>query len=105
MILPLAITHVEIRWVIKVVFPSASFRSCLELNELFKSIFSDSAIASAFQLSKTKCLCYIRYSIAPFIRNLLSNDIKLSPFFSVVFDDCLNKVMQQSQADTQVIFW
>ena len=55
MLLPLAVAHTEIRWAVKVVMSSASFRSCLQLNDLFRTMFSDSSIASAFQLSKTKC--------------------------------------------------
>ena len=68
-------------------------------------MFSDSAIASAFQLSKLKCSYYISFGLAPFIKHLLTKDINLSPIFSVMFDESLNKIMQQSQMDIQIRFW
>ena len=55
----MTVAHAEIQCVIKVVVSSSSFRSCLELNELFKTMFSDIVIASSFQISKTKCFYYV----------------------------------------------
>ena len=40
----------EIRWALKMVTMHASFRSCLNLNELFSTMFPD----SDFKMSKTK---------------------------------------------------
>ena len=45
MLKSVSVAHAEIRLVIKVVMSSSSSRSCLELNELFKAMFSDSVIA------------------------------------------------------------
>ena len=105
MLKSVSVSHAEIRWVIKVVLSSSSFRSCLELNELFKAMFSDSAIASSFQLSKTKCSYYVNYGLAPFIKDLLAKDVRSSPYFSVLFNESLNNILQQSQMDIQLRFW
>ena len=91
MLKSVSVSHAEIRWVIKVVLSSLSFRSSLELHELFKAMFSDSAIASSFQLSKTRCSYYVNYGLAPFIKDLLAKDVRYSPYFSVLFDESLNK--------------
>ena len=40
----------EIRWALKVVMMDASYRSCLDLNQLFEVMFSDSDIAKKFQM-------------------------------------------------------
>ena len=48
MLKSVSVAHAEIHWVIKFVISTSSFRSCLELNELFKAVFSDSVIASSF---------------------------------------------------------
>ena len=38
-----SVAHVEIRGVIKVVISISSFRPCLELNELFKAMISETS--------------------------------------------------------------
>ena len=45
LIIPLSVSKAEIRWVLKIVSSSFSLRSCLNLNALFKEMFSDSKIA------------------------------------------------------------
>ena len=86
-----SVAHAEIRWVIKVAMSSSSLRSCSELNELFKAMFSDSVIASSFQLSKTKCSYYANHALAPFINDLAAKDLR-SRYFSVLFDESLKSI-------------
>ena len=50
-----AASHAEIYWAVKVLWSHLSYRSCLNLNELFRKMFPDSQVAKSFQLSKTKC--------------------------------------------------
>ena len=38
-----------------------SYRSCLNISDLFKTMFSDSEIAKSFKLSKTKAAYYAVY--------------------------------------------
>ena len=64
--MPVSVSTAEIRWFLKVVSSSFSLRSCLNLNALFKEMFSDSEIAENFKLSKTKCGYYLTYGIAPY---------------------------------------
>ena len=45
---------VEIGWGLKTVMMHASYRSCLNLNELFMVMFSDSNIAQNFRMIKVK---------------------------------------------------
>ena len=54
----------EIRWALKMVTMHAFFRSCLNLNELFSTMFPDSDIATNFKMSKTKAAYLINYGIA-----------------------------------------
>ena len=65
MVIPVNSLRAEILWTLKVVTSHFSLRSCLGLNELFRVMFSDSKIASSFQLSKTKCSYFINYGLAP----------------------------------------
>ena len=47
----------------------------------------------------------MKYGIAPWVNGRLKNEIASSPFFSVLFDESLNKKMQKNQMDVQIRFW
>ena len=69
LIILLSVLKAEIRWVLKVVSSSFSLRLCLNLNALFKEMFSDSKIAENLKLSKSKCGYYVTYGIAPYLKS------------------------------------
>ena len=62
----------EILWCLKVVMSHFSYRSCLDLNDLIKRMFSDSEVSAQFSLSKTKC----RYMILS-TNSLLLREIRV----------------------------
>ena len=103
--IPALVTKAEIIWTLKVVMSHFSLRSCLELNELFKSMFPDSTVASKFSLSKTKCSYLINFGLAPFYLDNLLADIKKSPVFSLSYDETMNKILQNEQMDCGVRYW
>ena len=51
-VVPEAATDSEIRWCLRNVLSSYSFRSCDGLDDLFRSMFSDSTIAEKFWLTE-----------------------------------------------------
>ena len=104
-ILPDAVTDAEIRWTLKNVLSSFSFRSSDGLSDLFKSMFPDSAIAQKFTLQKDKCAYYINYGIAPHFRSVLVGEVQKSEFFAASFDESLNSVIQMGQMDLVVNYW
>ena len=79
--------------------------SCLELGEAPKAMFPDSAIASNFTLSKTKCAYVVKHGISPWIKQNLQTMIKESAFFSVSYEESLNRKMKEQQMDIQVRYW
>ena len=95
----------EIRWALKVVMMHASYRSCLDLNQLFEVMFSDSDIAKEFQMSKTKVSYVIIFGLADYFYNSLTTLVKKSPFYSLHFDESLNKVLSKEQMDLQIRFY
>ena len=105
MISTLAVSHAEIRWALKVLTSHHSFRSCLNLNQLFHEMFPDSEIAKSFQLSKTKCAYYIVYGLAPYFMEILLQEVRKSPTYSILFDESLNHQRQEEQMDVQIRFW
>ena len=58
-----------------------------------------------FTFSKDKCSYYINYSIKPYYKSVLTNEIKASPYYSKSFDETLNKITQQEQMDIYVALW
>ena len=68
-------------------------------------MFCDSEIAAKFSLSKTKCGYYINYGLAPYFKDKLVKEVKNSPYFTVQFDESLNKIFQKEQMDAQVRYW
>ena len=102
---PLSVVSAEIRWALKSVLSHFSMRSCLDVNSLFKAMFPDSEIARKFQMSKTKIGYFITFGIAPYFKQILLEEIKKSPFYSVLFDESLNRIFQEEQMDVQVRYW
>ena len=95
----------EIRWALKVVMMHASYRSCLDLNQLFEVMFSDSDIAKKFQMNKTKVSYVIIFGLADYFYNSLITLVKKSPFYSLLFHGCLKKVLSKKQMDLQIHFY
>lgn len=99
------VLHAEIKWCLKVVKSNFSFRSCDRINNLFIDMFSDSVIAKKIQLGRTKCAYFVNFGIAPHVKSLLIKEIKLSPFYSLSFDESMNRVLQSEQMDIQIRHW
>ena len=54
-------------------------------------MFKDSPIARDFKLSKTKCSYVIKFGLAPYFQNVLVSEIQKSLYYSVSFDEALNR--------------
>ena len=48
------VTRAEIMWALEILMNNYSYKSCVEKDQLFTSMFPDSSIAQKFQLGKTK---------------------------------------------------
>ena len=95
----------ELLWAHRVVMCHQSYRSCLGLNRLFKSMLNDSQIAKKFALSKIKCAYLIKYGMAPYFKETLVESVKRSPDFAFSFDESLNSAFQEEQMDCLIRFW
>lgn len=104
-VIPIAIAEAEIRWVMKVVLSHFSLRSNLDIKELFCCMFPDSEIAKRVSMSKTKCAYFINFGLAPYYKQRLVNSVKESPFYALLFDESLNRVIQTEQMDVVVRYW
>ena len=101
------VVDAEIRWVLKNVMSTYSFRSSYDIAELFAKMFPDRAIANAksFRLKKDKCIYFLNYGIAPHFQSLLLTGVNDSEFYCISFDERLNSVMQKGQMDLVENYW
>ena len=65
----------------------------------------DSKIAENFKLSKTKCRHYLTYGIAPYLKSNIAKSILKAPYFTIMFDESSNSVLQNEQMDIQIRYW
>ena len=72
MLTAVSVSHAEIRWVLKVLTSHLSYRSCLNLNSLFTTMFPDSLIAKSFKLSKQNVLTMLSMACSTFQRTVSS---------------------------------
>jgi len=100
-----SVTKSEILWALKIVMNHMSYRSCLDVGELFQTMFSDSQIAQKFAMSKTKAAYSIVHGLAPYFKEKLDEDIKKCPIFVACFDEALNKIAQRGQMDIVIRYW
>ena len=103
-VLSSAVMAAEIKWALKIVTSHFSFRSCLDINELLRSMFRDSHIAKSFKLSKTKCAYLRNFGIAPYFKEVLKKEIINAPVFSRLFDQSMNCILQNEQLDIHIGF-
>ena len=98
-------TDAEIRWTLKNVLSSFSFRSCNRLSVLFKAMFPDSTVAEKFSPQNGKCLYYLNHGIAPHFRSILVGEVQKSEYYAASFDESQNSVIQMGQMDLVVNYW
>ena len=100
-----AVMAAEIKWALKIVTSHFSFRSCSDINELFRSMFSDSRIAKSFKLSKTKFAYLINFGVGSYFKEVLRKELINAPVFSLLFDESMNHILQNEQLDVHIRFW
>ena len=103
--LQVLVTTAEWRMILRIVKNHDSFRLCLGLRTDLKAMFPDSQIAGDFTLSKTKCAYVVKYGIAPWLKENLRKVISESPFYSISYDESLNRQMEEQQMDLQLRYW
>lgn len=93
----------EIMWTLNLITTHQSYKSAETSSKLFQAMFCDSEIARNFACGERKTAYISVFGIAEHFQSLLMKDIT-GPFV-VLFDESLNKKMQQKQMDVHVRFW
>ena len=66
-------------------------------------MFSDSDIAKKFQMSKIKVSYVIIFGLAYYFCNSLITLVKKSPFYTLLFDESLNKVLRKKHGSSNTL--
>lgn len=76
----------EILWALKCAKSNFSFASNNGNNNLFATMFPDSAIAKSYKMAETKCKYMLQFGVYPWLLEDLKEDIKGKPI-SFLFDE------------------
>ena len=98
-------TKAEILWCLQVVANHTSLRTGASGANVFARMFPDSEIAKSMQLGKDKIKYNITYGLSVYFADELERLVSKSQFYSVSFDESLNKITQCGQMDIHVRFW
>lgn len=95
----------EIRWALKHVVAGYSDNAVENETDIFRVMFPDSKIAASMELGKTKLKYIVNHGLAPYFKDLLKERVLKSQWFSVSFDESLNKSIQECEMDLIIRFW
>ena len=98
-------TKAEIIWCFNSVYNHLSQSAAGKSVDVMKLMFTDSEIAAAMKLSRTKIGYTIAYDLGPYFQSQLLDEIRDSHHFCVSFDESLNTISQKEQQDIWVRFW
>lgn len=98
-----SVSEAEVFWCLHIVMTHSSLRTGATGTNLFPIMFSDSNIAKSMHLAKDK-IKYITYCISVHFASELVKILAASSFYSISFDEFLNKIMQRGQMDILVCF-
>ena len=100
------VLNAEIVWCLYLIQCHHSYRSCDPISGIFKRMFGLSCqLVQQFQLKKDKARYLIVYGIYPALLKSLRNKINASPWYSVSFDESLNRHQQLCQMDVNIRYW
>jgi hypothetical protein len=95
----------EALWLFHMVLHHQSFRSTSNLHDIFSSMFPDSEIAGQFSMGYDKASYLTVFGLEPYFRQVLNTLVAKQRFFSLSFDESLNKSIQENQMDLHIRFW
>ena len=98
-------TKAEIMWALKCVSSGFSNNSCANVNSMFRSMFPDGNVSSAFSMAPTKVSYVINYGLATHFKKILKDGITKSDCYIVSFDESLNDITQTCQMDILIRYW
>lgn len=94
----------ELLWTLQTAATHSSYNSNSNIEDYFRTMFSDSAIAKLFSCGADKTAYLLRFGLAPYFLKQLINNIGTDSFV-LMFDESLNQKTKLKQMDVHVRFW
>ena len=94
-----------ILWSFKTVMSHFSYNSAVDLADVLRAMFPDSAIAQKMNCGPTKLSYLICFDIAPYFKQQLLNELKEAQCFIISFDESLNTELHEEQMDFVVRYF
>ena len=95
----------EIYWTLDYINNHVSYNSSKGKAGLFRFMFPDSDIAKRFSCDATKMLYLAAFGIASCLSSRLAARVKSCDVYVLLFDETLNKPLQEKQLDVLVHYW
>ena len=104
---PTSVINAEIIWALNCVVKGYSDRSNdgFKRGDILRAMCLTSPEAKYFKMGCNKLKYVENYRLYPYFIKELDCGIDKSPFITIMFDESLNKIVQQSEMDVHVRFW
>ena len=98
-------TNAEIIWALNCVVKGYSDRSNDDFGDISRAICPTGLEPKYFKMGRNKLKYVVTHGLYPYFREKLDSDVNKSLFISIMFDESLNEIVQQSEMDMFVCFW
>ena len=95
----------EIIWAMKCIDAHYSMNSCTGIGDVFWALYPDSNIARAFGCADKKVAYLCTFGLGPYFSGQLSAMVKSASNNVLLFDETLNKELQEKQMAVYFCFW
>ena len=82
-----------------------SFNSCSDIADTFKCMFPQCDLVQQFSCGERKVSYLCTFGIAPYFADQLLEKVRSSSNYVLLFDETLNKDLQEKQMDIYVCIW
>ena len=82
-----------------------SDRSNDDFGDILRAMCPTCPEAKYFKMGRNKLKYVVNHGLYPYFREELDRDVDKSQFITIMFDESLNEIVQQSEMDMFVPFW
>ena len=98
-------TNAEIIWALNCVVKGYFDRWNDNFDDMFRAMCPTSPKVKYFKIERNRLKYVVNHGLYPYFREELDRDIDKLPFITIMFDESLNEIAQQSEMDVFVCFW
>ena len=95
----------DIIWALTTVVFGLSQNSNIDISNCFCATFPNNATAEEFSLGRTKSTYVVNHGLSPYFKELLTQNVNLSDFFVMSFDETFNSVTQSCEMYIIIRYW